>query len=136
MNKLLLFLFIFSSSIVNAKNGDYYLFTYFNSDKSEGGQVWYAISKDGVNFEPVNDGKPVIAADSISVSGAVRDPHILRGKNGWFYQVVTDLNWPLGKWTCRGGVMMRSRDLVNWEHHAVQFPERYAGKDPAKADAV
>ena len=85
MNKLLLFLFIISSSIVNAKNGDYYLFTYFNSDKTEGGQVWYAISKDGVNFEPVNDGKPVIAADSISVSGAVRDPHILRGKNGLFY---------------------------------------------------
>lgn len=136
MNKLLLFLFIISSSIVNAKNGDYYLFTYFNSDKTEGGQVWYAISKDGVNFEPINGGKPVIAADSISVSGAVRDPHILRGKNGWFYQVVTDLNWPLGKWTCRGFVMMRSRDLVNWEHHAVQFPERYAGKDPAKADAV
>ena len=72
----------------------------------------------------------------ISVSGAVRDPHILRADNGWFYQVVTDMDISLGKWTCRGIVMMRSKDLVNWEPHKVHFPDRYAGKDAAKADAV
>ena len=115
---------------------DYYLFTYFNNAEKEGEYVWYAISEDGVNFTPLNDGNPIIAADSLSVSGAVRDPHILRAHDGWFYQVVTDLDMSIGKWTGRGIVMMRSKDLVNWEHHKVHFPDRYAGKDAAEADAV
>lgn len=32
--------------------------------------------------------------------------------------------------------MLRSRDLIHWEHRAVHFPARYAGHDAAKADAV
>ena len=32
--------------------------------------------------------------------------------------------------------MLRSRDLIHWEHRTVHFPARYAGRDAAKADAV
>ena len=113
-----------------------YLFAYFNNNTTEGQQVCYAVSNDGVNFTPLNDGLPVIASDTISRSGGVRDPHILRGNDGWFYQVLTDMDMSLGKWTCQGIVMLRSRDLVHWQHHTVHFPERYSGTKFAKTNAV
>ena len=122
---------------VNGANKmSHFLFAYFNDNTTEGQQVCYAVSDDGVHFTPLNDGRPVIASDTISRSGGVRDPHILRGAGGWFYQVLTDMDMSKGKWTCRGIVMLRSRDLVHWQHHTVHFPERYAGKPFAAADAV
>lgn len=113
-----------------------YLFAYFNNNTTEGQQVCYAVSNDGVNFTPLNGGLPVIASDTISRSGGVRDPHILRGNDGWFYLVLTDMDMSLGKWTCQGIVMLRSRDLVHWQHHTVHFPERYSGTKFAKTNAV
>lgn len=114
----------------------HYLFAYFTSNSTEGQQVCYAVSDNGLDFTPLNDGRPVVMADSISVSGGVRDPHVLRGDDGWFRMVVTDMDWQQGKWSNRGIVMLRSRDLIHWEHRAVHFPARYAGRDAAKADAV
>jgi hypothetical protein len=114
----------------------YYLFTYFTNNTTAGQQICYAVSDNGLDFTPLNDGRPVISSDTISVSGGVRDPHLLRAHDGWFYQVATDMDMSKGKWTCRGFVMMRSRDLIHWEHHAVHFPERYKGKIYAEADAV
>ena len=128
---------LLTAASVTAKDKyDHYLFCYFNGNATEEQQVWYAVSKDGINFTPLNDGKPVVRADTISVSGGVRDPHILRGEDGWFYQVLTDMDWQAGKWSNRGIIMMRSHDLVNWEHHTVQFPQRFAGTDFAKVNAV
>ena len=114
----------------------HYLFAYFNNNTTEGQQVCYAVSGDGVNFIPLNDGRPVIASDSISRSGGVRDPHILRGSDGWFYQVLTDMDMSKGKWTCQGVVLLRSRDLIHWQHHTVHFPERYQGTPFANVNAV
>ena len=96
----------------------------------------YAVSDNGLDFTPLNDGKPVLASDTISVSGGVRDPHILRGDDGWFRMVLTDMDWQKGKWSNRGIVMLRSRDLIHWQHNTVHFPTRYAGRDAEKADAV
>lgn len=114
----------------------HYLFVYFLNDSTEGQQTCYAISDDGINFTPLNGGKPVIASDSIAVSGGIRDPHLLRGNDGWFRMVLTDMDMSKGKWSNRGIVMMRSKDLLNWEHHTVHFPQRYQGKQPAEANAV
>ncbi len=137
---LLSFIFIFSSSKSATPNSDndgiHYLFAYFNSDKTEGQQVCYAISDDGINFAPINNGLPVISSDTISISGGVRDPHLLRGNDGWIYQVLTDMDMSKGKWTNRGIIMLRSRDFINWEHHRVHFPERFSGKPYALANAV
>ena len=116
--------------------GSHYLFAYFTDNTTAGQQVCYAVSDNGLDFTPLNGGRPVIASDTISVSGGVRDPHLLRGDDGWFRMVVTDMDWTKGKWSNRGIVMMRSRDLIHWEHRAVHFPARYAGRDAAKADAV
>jgi len=102
-----------------------YLFTYFTGNSPEQEQICYALSTDGWNYTPMNEGRPIIASDTIALKKAVRDPHILRGENGWFYQVVTDMASSQGWSSNRGMVLMRSRDLIKWEHHTVHFPERY-----------
>ena len=89
----------------------HYLFAYFTNNTTEGQQVCYATSENGLDFEPLNGGRPVLASDSISRSGGVRDPHLLRTDDGWFLQVLTDMDFSKGKWTGLGIVMLRSRDL-------------------------
>lgn len=116
-----------ATSLSAKKKTTAYLFTYFTGNAPEQEQICYAISEDGWNYTPLNDGKPIIASKDIARTGCVRDPHILRGEDGWFYQVVTDMKSSLGWSSNRGMVLMRSRDLVNWEHHTVHFPERYRG---------
>ncbi len=104
-----------------------YLFTYFTGNAIEQEQICYALSSDGWNYTPLNNGHPVIMSDTIARKKAVRDPHILRGDDGWFYQVVTDMASSQGWSSNRGLILMRSRNLINWEHHAIHFPDRYKG---------
>lgn len=103
-----------------------YLFTYFSGNAPEEEQICYALSDDGYNYTPLNGGRPVIASECIAMTGCVRDPHILRAEDGkTFYMVATDMKSSLGWTSNRGLVMLRSTDLVNWEHHAVHFPTRF-----------
>jgi DUF1680 family protein len=112
-----------------------YLFVYFNGGDN-GQQIYYALSRDGLDFTPANGGKPVITADTISTSGGVRDPHIMKSKDGWFLMVATDMDMGKGKYSNHGIVMLKSKDLIHWQHSTVDFHTRYAGKTFAKADAV
>lgn len=114
----------------------HYLFAYFTGNETTGQQVCFAVSNNGLDWEPLNAGRPVINSDTISISGGVRDPHILRGDDGWFRMVVTDMDWQQGKWSNHGIVMLRSRDLINWEHHPVDFHVRYAGLLYGEINAV
>ena len=109
------------------KNYAAYLFTYFTGNAPEKEQICYALSSDGWNYTPMNNGLPVIASDTIARTHCVRDPHILRGEDGWFYQVVTDMRSSLGWASNRGMVLLRSRDLIHWQHHTIHFPDRYKG---------
>ena len=59
-----------------------YLFTYFTGNAPQEEQICYALSKDGYNFTPLNDGEPVIKSDTIAFTQCVRDPHLLRGEDG------------------------------------------------------
>ncbi|MCM1092327.1 MAG: glycoside hydrolase family 43 protein [Lachnospiraceae bacterium] len=136
MNMVLYGMLMILSISTNAMEKGHYLFSYFTDDTTEGQQVRYAISDDGIKFVPLNGNRPVIGSDSISISGGVRDPHIIRGNDGYFRMVLTDMDMSKGKWTNRGIVMLRSKDLVHWEHSRVHFPERYSGSDPAWANAV
>ncbi len=103
-----------------------YLFTYFTGNAPEQEQVCYAISDDGYNYTPLNHGNPVIHSDSIALTGCVRDPHILRGEDGrTFYMVVTDMRSSLGWSSNRGLVLMKSTDLIHWQHATVHFPTKY-----------
>ena len=103
-----------------------YLFTYFNSNDPRDEQICYAISDDGYNFTPLNHGNPVIESDTIAYTQCVRDPHILRCEDGkTFYMVVTDMRSSLGWSSNRGMVLLKSTDLINWQHSAINFPTRY-----------
>ncbi len=103
-----------------------YLFTYFNSNAPEDEQICYAISDDGYNYTPLNHGNPVITSDTIAYTQCVRDPHILRCEDGkTFYMVVTDMRSAYGWSSNRGMVLLKSTDLIHWQHSAINFPTRY-----------
>ena len=70
-------------------NFEGYLFAYFEGrgDAKQQEHLRFALSDDGVNWRALNENRPIIASDTISESGGIRDPHILRGEDGRFYIV-------------------------------------------------
>ena len=111
-----------------------YLFAYFPANDNE--NIYYALSNDGYNFTPMNNGKRVVAADTVSIKKGLRDPHVLRAPDGWFYMVNTDMKSAEGWASNRGMVLMKSRDLINWKHSTVHFPDKYKGKNFANVTRV
>lgn len=99
-----------------------------------------ALSRDGYTFTALNDGKPVIAGDTIAEQKGIRDPHIFRGPDGAFYLAMTDLHifaqreglrateWErdgslYGWGNNRGLVLMKSYDLINWKRTNLHMDE-------------
>ena len=111
-------------SSCNKSNEPYagYLFAYFNGNAPWQEQICFALSADGYNYTPLNDGNPIISSDTIANKQAVRDPHILRGEDGYFYMVVTDMRSSQGWASNDGLVLLRSKDLISWTHSAIDFP--------------
>ena len=101
-----------------------YLFAYFPSNDNE--NLYYAIGTDGYNFTPLNNGKCVMASDTVAIKKGIRDPHIMRGHDGkTFYMVATDMKCSEGWSSNRGMVLYKSTDLVHWTHSTVHFPDRF-----------
>ena len=123
---LLLFLLLWTgSNLAFAEDFTRYLFVYFPSNNNE--KIYYALSDIGYDYTPMNNGQMIVSADTISLKKGVRDPHILRGEDGWFYMVLTDMRCAEGWDSNRGIVLMKSRDLINWTHSTVHFPDKYRG---------
>ena len=108
----------------------------FHKDEDHG--LHMAISPDGYTFTALNDGKPVIAGDSIAEQKGIRDPHIFRGPDGAFYLSMTDLHiyaqregyrdteWErdghaYGWGNNRGLVLMKSDNLIDWKPAHIRF---------------
>ena len=128
--------------LLTEKDMGAYLFTFF-SDPTH--SLFMAISYDGYNFKPINNGEPIISGDSIAEQHGIRDPHIYRAPNGKFYIAMTDLHifgkqkglrttqWErpdnYGWGNNRGLVLMASDDLIHWTHHVARidklFPEEF-----------
>lgn len=103
-----------------------YLFAYFEGSGNQQEHLRFAISEDAKNWYALNDNLPVIASDSISTSGGIRDPHILRGEDGCYYIVATDMNTVKNGWKDNPGiVLMKSKDLVNWTYSKIVLKEDY-----------
>ena len=144
---ILLLIFAISVSVVSAKKPEKssdkkqkaYLLTYFKDDTHG---LYFALSKDGYTFTDVNNAKPVIAGDSIAEQKGIRDPHIMRGKDGLFYMAMTDLHifgkqkgyrdteWErpgeLFDWgNNRDLVLMKSKDLIHWSHSILDIAKAY-----------
>jgi len=109
-----------------------YLFAYFegSGDKNKQEQLRFAVSADAVNWSALNRNNPIIASDTISVTGGIRDPHILRGvDNKSFYMVATDMFTVKNGWDYNPGIiLMKSADLINWSHKAIDIEKTYPGK--------
>ena len=112
--------------------------------KDETHSLYMAVSDDGYTFTALNDGKPVIAGDTIALQKGIRDPHIFRGPDGAFYLSMTDLHiyaqkdgfrdteWErdgkeYGWGNNRGLVLMKSWDLINWKRTNARFDLLSAG---------
>ncbi len=107
-----------------------YLFAYFEGtgDPNKQEQLRFAVSKDAVNWYALNSNQPIIASDTISESGGIRDPHILRGEDGDYYMVATDMYTfdPAQGWGSNPGiVLLKSDDLVNWTHAKINLSKDY-----------
>ena len=101
-----------------------YLFAYFEGggDTNLQEQLRFAVSEDASSWYALNDNKPIISSDSISESGGIRDPHILRGEDGCFYIVATDMMVARNGWNENPGiVLLKSHDLVNWTHSKINL---------------
>lgn len=124
-----------------------YLLVYF---KDEDHSLHMAISTDGRSFTDINEGKPVIAGDTIAEQQGIRDPHIYRGPDGNFYLAMTDLHifakryglrdteWQrdgdeYGWGNNRGFVLMKSKDLINWSKSNVLLKDQFDGYDEVGA---
>jgi beta-xylosidase len=111
--------------------GSGYLFAYFEGggDTNLMEQLRFAVSEDAQNWYALNGNRPIIASDSISESGGIRDPHILRGMDGCYYIVATDMHTydPKQGWGANPGiVLLKSKDLVNWTHAKINLSKDWS----------
>lgn len=98
-----------------------YLFVHFTGESENGEQVYFSLSKDGLHWNDLNNGEPVLVSQ-IGEKG-VRDPFIVRDeKNDKFYLIGTDLRiaskkgWGVAQFDgSRDLIIWESKDLVNFE---------------------
>lgn len=109
-----------------AKVNSAYCFVYFTGNDIKEEQIRFAVSTDGYNYKAIKNNQPVINSGDISVTGGVRDPHILRAQDGkTFYMVVTDMVSAKGWSSNRGMVLLKSTDLIHWKSSTIQIPQLY-----------
>ena len=97
-----------------------YLLVHFTSETTNGEQIYFATSKDGLHWRDLNNSRPVLQSD-LGEKG-VRDPAIVRAADGKkFYILATDLRIESGKgWDAamhRGStslIIYESSDLLHW----------------------
>lgn len=102
-----------------------YLFAYFTGNNIAQEAIRFALSDDGLVYRALNDDQPVIASSAISLTGGVRDPHILRGEDGMYYMVVTDMVSANGWNSNRGMVLLKSSNLTDWTSATVHIPTAF-----------
>jgi beta-xylosidase len=94
---------VFSATAVLAAD-PYYLFAYFKDPGRSG--VYFALSRDGYHFRPLNNGNPVLPP--AKEGELMRDPFLTRGPDKQFHLVWT---W---EWRDTKIGYARSSDLVHW----------------------
>jgi arabinoxylan arabinofuranohydrolase len=109
---------------VKAQKKTAYLFTYFTGNGKSEEAIHFAISRDGYHYQALNHDAPVLNSATISSTGGVRDPHILRSADGkMFFMVATDMQVAKNGWGPNTAmVMLKSTDLINWTSTVVNVP--------------
>lgn len=99
---------------------NHYLFVHFIGEQVDGEQIYFSVSADGLNFQDLNQGLPVLKSN-LGEEG-IRDPFVIRHpETGYFYLIATDLRIEKGLgWGAaqdhgsRDMIIWESQDLVNW----------------------
>ncbi|WP_455587117.1 family 43 glycosylhydrolase [Bacteroides sp.] len=102
-----------------------YLFAYFIGNSGNEEALRFALSCDGYNYRALNSNNPIIDSGTISDTGGIRDPHILRGDDGYYYMVVTDMKSDNGWNSNHAIILLRSSDLINWTSGKVDIQAKY-----------
>lgn len=112
----------------------YLMIHFIGEDVADNGeQIYFSRSRDGLHWEDLNGGRPVLCSD-VGEMG-VRDPYGMRLEDGSFVILATDLRIAAGKgWDTaqyRGSrdiILWRSRDLIHWDRpYAVTVAPEKAG---------
>lgn len=102
-----------------------YLFAHFIDAENDATkeQIYFSVSVDGSEWTTLNGGAPILTSNVGELG--VRDPYILRGEDGKFFIIATDLSIynrrdDSNRWgTCQTSgsqsiVIWESDDLINW----------------------
>jgi hypothetical protein len=112
---------IFYATATFAQSTDVYIFSYFKNNGEDG--LHLAYSENGLKWTALNNDssflKPAAGADKL-----MRDPCIIRGRDGLFHMV-----WTTG-WNDRGIGYANSKDLIHWS--AQKFIEVMAEEPEAR----
>jgi len=105
MMRILTMLLVVLASAMPARPADPHVFAYFKEPASQG--IYLALSRDGYNFEPLNNGQPWIKPEH--AGELMRDVFITRNPDGDGFRMVWTWNW-------RGDSLgyATSKDLVTW----------------------
>ena len=110
-----------------------YLFCHFVGNAPDQERIHFAVSEDGYNFKPLNGNAPVI----IQQKGkkCVRDPYIMRGEDGCFYIIGTDMKSDEGWVSNHALVTWKSADLVKWTDETIIDIRDFGGEFAATTRA-
>lgn len=107
-----------------------YVFAYFTGETELGEQIYFSVSEDGLHWEDVNDGEPVLI-NPIGTKG-VRDPFLFQSViDRQYYILGTDLRiaggcgWDAAQEAGSTRILIwSSRDLIHWTapwHYSVNI---------------
>lgn len=103
-----------------------YLFCYFTGNEPSQERICFALSEDGYNFSPLNNAKPIIL--QTKGTKCVRDPFIVKGHNGGYFIIATDMKSADG-WTSNHSLITwRSDDCLNWKEETVIDIRSFGGE--------
>ena len=94
-----------------------YLFAYFTGNDPTQERICFALSTDGYKYKALNKGQPVVISNS--GTKCVRDPYIVRGEDGCYYMLATDMKSSLGWSSNRHLISWKSEDLINWTDETI-----------------
>ncbi|HEY8931736.1 MAG TPA: glycoside hydrolase family 43 protein [Rariglobus sp.] len=114
MKKLISILIpLIAGAIASAADGGYLFVTFKGEQTPLTEQIYFAVSKDGRQWDALNGGEPVLIS-KLGEKG-VRDPYLLRARDGKkFYLLATDLSINLNRGWGRA-VQAGSKSIVIWE---------------------
>ncbi len=98
-------------TVLKKEEDSAYLFAYFTGNSANQERLFYGVSRDGYNFRALNGGNSVLTSDL--GTGCIRDPFIMKGEDGYYYIIATDMQSSLGWASNYAIVVYKTPDLIN-----------------------